>query len=343
MAKRDYYDVLGVARTATGDEIKKAHRKLVRQYHPDVNKNNPQSEAKFKEVQEAYDVLSDEHKRKRYDQFGHAGVGTDPTAGYGPTAGGADPFGGYRGAGAGPRAGYRRWQPQPNVSVEDFDMGGGGGAGGEGFADIFEQFFGRGGAGGAAAAGRGGSAGRPRTQAARGEDIEYPVTLTFAQAARGMTLPLQISRDGKLETIDVKIPAGVKEGSRVRIKGKGQHTNGEPGDLFIVTRVLPHPYFRREGLDIHMDLPISMYEAMLGTKVEVPTLDGPVTLTIPPGTSSGAKLRIRERGIHRGTEKGDQYSIIKVIVPRQIDDDDKQLIQKLQAKHPIEARKDVNW
>src|SRR5690242_6932757 len=143
MAKRDYYDVLGVARTATADEIKKAHRKLVRQYHPDVNKNNPQSEAKFKEVQEAYDVLSDEHKRKRYDQFGHAGVGTDPTAGYGPSAGGADPFGAYRGAaGAGPRAGYRRWQPQPNVSVEDFDLGGGGG--GEGFADIFEQFFGRG-------------------------------------------------------------------------------------------------------------------------------------------------------------------------------------------------------
>jgi curved DNA-binding protein len=346
MAKRDYYDVLGVARTATGEEIKKAHRKLVRQYHPDVNKNNPESEAKFKEVQEAYDVLSDEHKRQRYNQFGHAGVGNDPTAGYGPTPGGAgDAY--RRGQQGGPRAGYRRWQPQPNVSVEDFDLGSGGaggagGAGAEGFADIFEQFFGqRGAGGGAAAAGRGG--GRPRTQAAKGEDIEYPVTLTFEQAARGMTLPLQISRDGKLETIDVKIPAGVKEGSRVRIKGKGQHTNGEPGDLFIVTRVLPHPYFRRDGLDIQMDLPISMYEALLGTKVEVPTLDGPVTITVPPGTSSGAKLRIRERGIHRGSEKGDQYNIVKVIVPRSIDDEDKALLQKLQAKHPVEARKDVGW
>jgi curved DNA-binding protein len=349
MAKRDYYEVLGLARTASAEEIKKAHRKLVRQYHPDVNKDNPQSEAKFKEVQEAYDVLSDEAKRQKYDQFGFAGGGAEPGYGATPGGGGGDPFeafrraqagrgGGTRGAGAGgPRAGYRQWQPNPNVSVEDFESGGDA----SGFADIFDQFFGqRGGAGGAAGA-RGG--GRPRTQPARGEDIEYPVTLTFAQAARGMTLPLQISREGKLETIDVKIPAGVKEGSRVRIKGKGQHTNGEPGDLFIVTRVLPHPYFRREGLDIHMDLPISMYEALLGTKVEVPTLDGPVTMSIPPGTSSGAKLRIKERGIHRGNEKGDQYSIVKVIVPRAIDEEDKAVLQKLAAKHPIEARKDVNW
>ena len=344
MAKRDYYEILGVSRTAKPDEIRKAHRKLVRQYHPDVHKNDPQMEAKFKEVQEAYDVLSDDTKRRQYDQFGHAGVGAEP--GYGPTPGGADPFDAYRraqqrgGGGAGPRAGYRRWQPNPNVSVEDFDLGGGA-ADQSGFADIFEQFFGQQRAGGAAGAGAAG--GRQRTQPARGEDIEYPVTLTFAQAARGMTLPLQISRDGKLETIDVKIPAGVKEGSRVRIKGKGQHTNGEPGDLFIVTRVLPHQYFRREGLDIHMDLPISMYEALLGTKVDVPTLDGPVTMHIPPGTSSGAKLRIKERGIHRGAEKGDQYSIVKVMVPKTIDDEDKQFLKRFQEKHPVDARKDVNW
>jgi DnaJ-class molecular chaperone len=169
------------------------------------------------------------------------------------------------------------------------------------------------------------------------------VTLTFAQAARGMTLPLQISRDGKIETIEVKVPAGVKEGSRIRLKGQGQQVNGEPGDLFIVTRVLPHPYFRRDGLDIHIDLPVSMYEAINGTKVEVPTLDGPVTITVPPGTSSGAKLRIRERGIHRGAEKGDQYSIIKVLVPKTVDAEDKAALEKLQKKHPIDARKDVNW
>jgi curved DNA-binding protein len=338
MAKRDYYDILGVSKTATPDEIKKAHRKLVRQHHPDVNKNDAKAEAKFKEVQEAYDVLSDADKKKRYDQFGHAGL--DPSYNAGGPGGGPDPFDAFRRAqgqgrgNAGGARGSRRYQPGPNVSVEDFEGGGEGG-----FADIFEQFFGGQARGGAAAPG----ARQGRAQTPRGEDIEYPVTLTFAQAARGMTLPLQISREGKLETIDVKIPAGVKEGSRVRIKGKGQHTNGEPGDLFIVTRVLPHPYFRREGLDVHMDLPISMYEALEGTKVEVPTLDGPVTITVPPGTSSGAKLRIRERGIHRGNEKGDQYNMVKVIVPRQIDDEDKKLVEKLKAKHPIEARKDVGW
>lgn len=341
MAKRDYYEILGVARTATADEIKKAHRRLVRKYHPDVNKGGASTEAQFKEVQEAYDILSDEAKRKQYDQFGHAGVGAEPGYGPRPGQGGGDPFEAFRRAqeqagrgGGGQRRGNRRWQPGPNVSVEDFEMGGAEG----GFADIFDQFFGQRGAG-AAAGPRGGR----QATSPRGEDIEYPVTLTFAQAARGMTLPLQISRDGKLETIDVKIPAGVKEGSRVRIKGKGQHTHGEPGDLFIVTRVLPHPYYRREGLDIQMDLPVSMYEAILGTKVEVPTLDGPVTMVVPPGTSSGAKLRIRERGIHRGTEKGDQYLIIKVMVPKGIDEQDKQALKILQEKHPVEARKDVNW
>jgi len=160
-----------------------------------------------------------------------------------------------------------------------------------------------------------------------------------------MTLPLQISRDGKIETIEVKIPGGVKDGSRVRLKGQGQQVNGEPGDLFIVTRVLAHPYFRREGnaLDIYLDLPISMYEAIQGTKVEVPTLDGPVTITVPPGTSSGAKLRIKERGIYRGTEKGDQYSVIKVIVPKKLDEESKALFTQIEAKNPVEARKDTNW
>src|SRR5207249_397356 len=142
------------------------------------------------------------------------------------------------------------------------------------FGDIFEQLFGaRGGAGGAGGRGagpRGGARMRPTPQ--RGSDVEHPVTLTFAQAARGTTLPLQINRDGRLETIDIKIPAGVKEGSRVRIKGKGvESPGGEPGDLFIITQVTPHPYFRRDGLDIHVDVPISMYEALLGTKVDVPT------------------------------------------------------------------------
>jgi len=302
-----------------------------------VTKNDPASAEKFKEVQEAYDILSDPTKRQQYDQFGHAGVGAAPPNG--------DPFEAFRRAQQGGRSGRTTWRASPGVTVEEFDMGDFSNAGD--FSSVFEQLFGgrmggAGGMGGAPRGGRGGARAR-RPEPPRGSDIEHPINLSFDQAARGVTLPLQISRDGSVETIEVKIPAGVKEGSRVRIKGKGQHTNGEPGDLFIVTRVLPHPYFRREALDIHMDLPISMYEAMLGTKVDVPTLDGPVTMSIPPGTSSGAKLRIKERGIHRGAEKGDQYCIIKVMVPRSIDEEDKKLLQKLEEKHPVDARKDVNW
>jgi len=336
MAKQDYYDILGVPRGASADEIKKAHRKLVRKYHPDVNKNNKEAEEKFKEVQEAYDVLSDETKRRNYDQFGHAGVGMG-----GAPGGGGDPFEAFRraqgqGGGGGGRTTYRGG---PGVTVEDFDFGGGG-AGGADFGDIFEQIFGSRGP-----AGRAGAGARPRPQAQpqRGSDVEHPVTLTFEQAARGTTLPLQINRDGHLETIDVKIPAGVKDGSRVRIRGKGQQSNGEPGDLYIITRVLEHPYFRRDGLDILLDLPLSLYEALLGTKVEVPTLEGPVTLTIPPGTSSHAKLRIKGRGIHRGEERGDQFVITKIVAPKSLDDDDKATVEKLQRKHPLTPRTGPPW
>ena len=337
MAKRDYYQVLGVSKGATADEIKRAHRKLARQYHPDMNKNNASATEKFKEVQEAYDVLSDPEKRKLYDQFGHAGV-DGGAAGAGAGAG-HDPFEAFR-RGAGRGNGRRQWRPSPNVTVEDFE-------GGEGnFAEIFEQLFGRGGAAGMGGmgGGMGGRGPRPRAEPQRGADVEHGVTLTFAQAARGTTLPLQINRDGKLETIEVKIPAGVKDGSRIRIKGRGQQAAGaEAGDLYIVSQIHPHPYFRREGLDILLDLPISMYEALLGTKVEVPTLDGPVTLTIPPGTGSHAKLRIKGRGIERGEEKGDQLVVTKVVVPKNLDDAGRELLKQLQAKAPVDARADVRW
>jgi len=339
MAKRDYYDVLGVSKGASADEIKKAHRKLVRQYHPDVNKNNKQAEEKFKEAQEAYDVLSDPQKRQNYDQFGHAGVG----AGGAPGVGG-DPFEAFRRAQQG-RGGHRQqWGGGSGVTVEDFDPSD---FGNGQFADIFEQLFGaqqRGRSGRGASQPRGGA--RERAAPARGADIEHPVTLTFAQAARGTTLPLQIDRgDGHRETIEIKIPAGVKDGSRVRIKGKGEQTGraGEAGDLYIITAVHQHPYFRREGLDILMDVPISLYEALLGTKVEVPTLDGPVTITIPPGAGSHAKLRIKGRGIERAGEKGDQFCVIRVSMPKDLSNDEKEMVKKLQQAHPIDARMDIKW
>ena len=141
----------------------------------------------------------------------------------------------------------------------------------------------------------------------------------------------------------MKIPPGVKDGSRIRIKGRGEQTGGEPGDLFIITHVLPHAFFRREGLDIYLDLPISVYEALLGTKVSVPTLDGPVTLTVPPGTSSHAKLRIKGRGVERGGEKGDQYAVIRIVVPKGLDEEDRKLVEELQKKHAVNARTDLPW
>ena len=331
MAKRDYYDVLGVSKTASADEIKRAHRKLALKYHPDRNKNNKDAEEKFKEIQEAYDVLSDSTKKANYDQFGHAGVGAG-----GPPPNGADPFEAYRRA-QGSRGGRTTWRPSPGVSVEDFDAGHYGGD----FGDLFEQLFG---AQAGAAGGRAGTRGRVRPAPQRGQDVEHGVTLTFDQAARGTTLPLQITRGpGETETIEVKIPPGVKDGSRIRIKGRGEQTGGEPGDLFIITHVLPHPYFRREGLDIYLDVPLSLYEALLGTKVQVPTLDGPVTLTIPPGTSSGAKLRIKGRGVERGADRGDEYVVIKIVVPKNLSEDDKKLIETLQSRHPVSARADIAW
>jgi curved DNA-binding protein len=336
MAKRDFYDILGISKTASADEIKKAHRKLVRQYHPDVTKNDPASAEKFKEVQEAYDILSDPTKHQQYDQFGHAGVGAAPPNG--------DPFEAFRRTQQqGGRGGRTTWRASPGVTVEEFDMNDFANSGD--FSSVFEQLFGGrapGGMGGAPRPGRGGARGR-RPEPPRGSDIEHPINLSFEQAARGVTLPLQISRDGSVETIDVKIPAGVKEGSRVRIKGKGEQTGGEPGDLYIIVHVMPHLFFRREGLDIYLDVPLSVYEAILGTKVTVPTLDGSVTVTIPPGTSSGARLRIKGRGIERAEEKGDQFVVIKVVVPRNLDADDKQQVEKLAKKYPIDARADVPW
>ncbi len=329
---RDYYDILGVTKTATPDEIKAAHRKLVRKFHPDVNKNNPTATEKFKEAQEAYDVLGDADKRRNYDQFGHAGV-NGPAGMGGPPGTGGDPFEAFRRA----QQQGRRGGGGGGVSVDDFDGGGGN------FGDIFEQMFGGGGKR-PAAGGRRGRAQPPVPE--KGQDVEHAVRLTFEQAARGTTIPLQIDRDGQVETIEVKVPPGVKDASRIRVKGRGQQVpGGQHGDLFILAQVQPHAYFRREGNDVYLDLPLSLYEALLGAKLSVPTLDGPVTLTIPPGTGSGAKLRIRGRGIPFGTadEKGDQFVQVRVAVPKDLDADDRAAVEALAAKHPLNARADVPW
>ncbi|MGN6628053.1 MAG: DnaJ C-terminal domain-containing protein [Tepidisphaeraceae bacterium] len=316
MAKRDYYEILGVKKDASADEIKRAHRKLARKLHPDVNKDKNASK-EFAEVQEAYDVLSDVDKRKKYDQFGHAMAGGMPS-------GGEDMYEQYRRAQQG-GAGYGG-----TVNPEDFQ-----GEFGSQFGDVFDQLF-----GGRGPFGRGG--GRRKTPEQRGGDVEYPVTLTFEQAARGTSLSLKINLGNSIENIDVKVPAGVKDGSRVRVRGKGERSQS-PGDLFIVVSVTPHKYYKRDGLDVLLDLPISLYEAVLGTRATVPTLDGPVTLTIPPGTSSGAKLRIKGRGVKRAAEQGDQFCVIKIIVPKTLTESEQAQILEMQKHHPLHPREDLGW
>jgi curved DNA-binding protein len=300
---RDYYEVLGVPKTASEAEIKKAYRKLARQYHPDRNPGDKQAETRFKEVQEAYDVLSDKSKREQYDRFGFGGPG-----------------GGFPGGGGGPF----RW--------------GGGGPGFEGFrgveaedlASLFRQFGGMGGEDLGEILGRG--RGRGRAPRGRPADVETEVTLPFTTAALGGAVTLRV--DG--HELEVKVPAGIEDGKKLRLSGQG------PGgaDLYVKVHIEPHPYFRREGNDLVLEVPLSLAEAVLGTKVEVPTLDGTrLTVKVPPGTSSGSRLRLRGRGI----AGGDQYIEIKVVVPRVEDGRGRELIEEFARLHPQNPRESVPW
>ena len=320
MAKKDFYDVLGVGRNAAADQIRAAYRKLARKFHPDVNKA-PDASAKFKEATEAYEVLGDPQKRKMYDQFGHAGPGM--------------PFGeGYPG-GQGAPGGARsyQWSGSPGgrgINFEDL-FGGGRGFGGMSLDEIL------------GALGGGGARGRRSRQQAEpeGRDLEHEVTLDFFQAIRGTKLPLRIQREGNAEDIEVKIPPGVHEGSRIRIRGKGV----DGGDLFIITHVHEHPYFRRDGDDIHVELPVSATEAALGAKVDVPTLDGMTTVTVPPGSSSQRKLRLRGRGIATlgGKDKGDQYVVLKIVVPPSVSLKGAELLRQFDAAEKFNPRAQVPW
>lgn len=336
MAKRDYYDVLGVKRAATADELRKAHRKLARQFHPDMNKNSSAATEKFKEVQEAYDVLSDAEKRKLYDQFGHDGPKMGGAAGAGAGVDGADPFEAFRRAGAG---GNGRRTASTGVGAQDFNMPGG-------FSSIFDQLFG--GGGGAGAPGGGARGGRrpvspagfdpygPEAEDDVSANMDHTVQLTFEQAALGTKLPIRLSGPAGTETLEVKVPSGTSDGLRVRVKGKGgiRH-DGSRGDLFIIYRVGSHAVFRREGLDVSCDVAVPVYDALLGGKVTVPTLEGDVTLTVPAGTSSGAKLRIKGRGILRGDERGDHYALIKIVVPKDLSPEARELVEKLKLAAPL--------
>jgi molecular chaperone DnaJ len=382
--KQDYYELLGVPRKATAKELRAAYRKLARKYHPDLNPGDKSAEEKFKQIQEAYDTLSDTKKRQMYDQFGFNVPGQGggaPGAGY---SGGASPedihfdFGGFDfGGGAG--------------------QGAGGAGGGASFRDLFSQFF------------RGASAAQAPEERQRGDDLEYQIDITFAEAMRGTVKKLSFTRldvcnvchgtgvapgdekvcptcggsgqvtqtsgkmrfqitcsrcggSGKLrtvcrncggegrvarmETLDVRIPPGAQTGSRVRVAGRGNAGlhGGPPGDLYIVMRVEPHPFFDRRGDDLFTVVPITVPEASLGAKVEVPTIDGRAQVRIPPGTNSGKKLRLREKGApsarHSG-KRGDQIVEVQVVVPKPEDERVRNLLKELSKIDPEDPRREI--
>jgi len=373
-SKQDYYELLGVPRKAPLKEIRQAYRKLARKYHPDLNPGDKSSEEKFKQIQEAYEVLSDTKKRQVYDQFGFNAPGP-----------GAPPPGGG----------------QYNVSPDDvhfdfngFDYGGSGGS--TSFRDLFSQFF------------RGANAAQSHQEAEPGSDLEYQIEITFAEAMRGATKKVTITRldtcptcngkgsvgtsqtcpeckgsghvtevSGKMrfeiscprcggsgkvqticrtcggegrvrraETLEVRIPPGARTGSRVRVAGRGNAgaNGGPPGDLYFITSVAPHPFFERRGDDLYTVVPITITEAALGAKVEVPTIDGRSQVRIPPGTDSGKKLRLREKGAPsagRPGHRGDQIIEVQVVVPRPEDEKVKELLRELSKAAPEDPRVDI--
>ncbi len=301
MNQRDYYDILGVSRSASADEIKKAYRKLSRKYHPDMAPDDKTADQKFKEVQEAYEVLRDENKRKQYDQFGHAFQHAGP--------GGGGGGGYYQSGGAGGPGDFE-------------DLFGGGGID---LGDLFGGAF------------RGGKRAQPRPQ--KGESQRLQIEIPFHLAAVGGQHEISVQKAGKTERLTIKIPAGVDNGSVIRLGGQGNPGvhGGPAGDLLITIKVGNHPYFKRDGGNLLLEVPITLTEAALGAKVDVPTLtEGEVTVTIPPGTSSGAKLRLRGKGItpQKATQPGDQICAIKIVAPKDLSDQEKELFKQIQQlKH----------
>jgi curved DNA-binding protein len=309
---KDYYETLGVARDASEKDIKKAYRELARKHHPDRNPGDKQAEAKFKEVQDAYDVLSDKQKRAQYDQFGFVGPGEFP--GGGP--GGAQTFR----WGTGPGGGFEAQGIDPETMQEILRRMGGGGGGGGGFADLGDLF------------GQARPTGGRRRRAAPAQDVEAEVTIPFLTAALGGSVDLNVNG----RTLGVKIPPGTEDGKTLRLAG--QAPGG--GNLLLKLHVEPHPYFKREGNDVVVEVPLSLPEAVLGGKVDVPTLDGTVlTVKVPPGSSSGKRIRLRGKGINGG----DEYLQVKVMVPEAKDERSRQLIEEFAKLHPQEPRRDVPW
>jgi molecular chaperone DnaJ len=384
--KQDFYGTLGVARDAKEDDIRKAYRKLARKYHPDLNPGDKAAEEKFKQVQEAYDILSDAKKRQVYDQYGFYSDNI-------PAGGGARPGAGQGGPGMG-FGGFDFSEFANQQGGARYSTGEGGFSG---FRDIFSQFFGN----------RSGHD-ETATVAEKGSDLEYGLNIDFWEAIRGTQVRLNIKRqetcdtcggsgtsggnttvcpecdgtgnvtqmagamkfsltcprcdgkgrlrnvcpkchgDGRIshaETVEVRIPAGVQSGARLRVAGKGNagRVGGGSGDLYITVRVEPHPFFQREGDDIHIQVPITITEAGLGAKIEVPTIDGRALLKIPQGTKNGQKFRLREKGIMnaRKSTRGDEIVEVVLQSPKVQDERTKEILRELGRLNPDDPRQEL--
>lgn len=308
MSKKDFYSVLNVPRSASADEIKKAYRKLAMQYHPDKNPGDKKAEEKFKELSEAYEVLSDTKKREMYDQFGHAGAQGFGGGGPGGPFGGAGGFGGFGGAG--------------------------GGQAGDPFQDIFGDMFGD--IFGGARPGSGAGAGARTRRQAKGTDLRYTLNVSFEESALGCekVISFMRQRGNKEESakLSVNVPAGVKEGQRLKLAGEGDGgSHGPAGDLYVIIAVQEHSLFKRNENDVTMDLPITFTDAILGTNIEVPTLTGKAMIRIPPGTHSGQNFRLKGKGFPKigGFGSGDMLVRILVDTPAHITNRQKELIEEL--------------
>jgi len=311
----DYYAILGVARKASDEEIQKAYRQLARKYHPDLNPDDAKAKEKFQEVQNAFEVLNDPKKREMYDRYGSAYESVGP-GGAGP--GGPQPWANSGGGG-----------PGFEVNVEDLF----GGAGG--FSDLFKNM---------------GQRGKRQTRRAapvRGTNIEHELTVGFTTAVLGGEAQIAIQRpDGRIETLQIKIPVGIEDGKKIRLRGQGNPSpdGGPEGDLLIKVKAAAHPYFRRQGKRLDVRVPMTLAEALAGAKIDVPTPHGTVTLTVPPSTSSGVKLRLKGQGI-KGSKgsPGDLFAELQIVLPKEIEPEDRKQLEAICAKYTENPREELQW